>query len=143
MQIFNNILPEGFKLHKNTHDQMFYINKGTDTYYSDESICYMIYGTDEIDNELSILKLEIKKEYRGKGIGTFMMIVVAKMHIGMKMVLDDMSSRSRKKNNIYKRLGLKYVDPDTTEPEMEGKCKIVGDKWKDFLYKYIDNGFFQ
>ena len=142
MQLYNNILPEGFKLHKDPYDDMFYINKGADTYFSDESICYLIFHVDKKENELNVMKLEIKQEYRGKGIGTYMMIVAARFHSEMKMTLDDMSAKSRKPNNIYKKLGLKYVDPDTTEPEMEGSCKVVGDNWGDFVYRYIDNGFF-
>lgn len=142
MQLFNNILPKGFKLHKDNFDDMYFINKGDDSYFSNESICHLIIHVDKKDNEINIIKLEIKPEYRGKGIGTFMMIMVSKLHKDMIIILDDMSKNSRKPNNIYIKLGLEYVNNNTTEPEMQGSCKVVGSKWEIFLDNYLYNGFF-
>lgn len=146
MDIFNNVLPKGHKLYKevtvkdNVTKTIMFINNDDCNYFNNDSICFIYTLSFKKENELSILKLEVIPEYRGKGIATFLLIVVAKLHDGMKMILDDMSDNSRKINNIYLRLGLNYTNK-YPEPEMEGNCKDISEEWKYFLDRYLGNFF--
>lgn len=51
-----------------------------------------------------------------------------------KVLLDDDSDNYQKKNNIYLKLGLRYVSDDG--PEMEGSTKTVSRKWRTIRQKY-------
>ena len=142
MDLYNNMLPKGYKICKDVDDKkiMYFINNDGCTYFNDDSIAFIY--TIEDDKELNILNLDVSSKYRGKGIGSFLMIVAAKMNLNKKILLDDMSDYSRNPNNIYNKLGLKYTVSKSTEPEMEGETNIVAEKMSAFMDKYLNNGFF-
>lgn len=75
-----------------------------------ESYIHGIYDAES--DELGIIDLYVKGEYRNKGIGTKLIkkiILYTYTKYKVKIVkLDDMSDKYRKKNNIYLKLGFHY-----------------------------------
>jgi len=86
-------------------------------------------------SEMSIMM--VHSTIKGKGFGTLMLLIafITSGEEGIeKILLDDDSDNYGKKNNIYFKLGLKYVEKDA--PEMVGETKIVARKWRHMRKKY-------
>jgi len=82
-----------------------------------------------LGSELTILSLHSND--KGEGFGMYLISAVCReaYESGVtRVVLDDMTDRRGKKNNIYVRLGLTYIDPDY--PEMEGDTREIGKGWE-------------
>uniref|UniRef100_A0A6C0IZV4 N-acetyltransferase domain-containing protein n=1 Tax=viral metagenome TaxID=1070528 RepID=A0A6C0IZV4_9ZZZZ len=103
----------------------------------------LILKTRYIEESLTIAFVSVKKEYLGKGIGQFLMILACdfamKKYDILKITLDDDTDNSwNLERNLYIRLGLWYINEEPN-PEMEGLLYIVTDKWKAFKKYYTDN----
>lgn len=98
------------------------------------------------DLNLYILGLDTEEDFRGMGVGTFLLRYVALIGSNMRppiqtINLDDMSDRSTEKiGNIYIKLGMK---PETVldQPEREGLIVDVQSSagWRNFCSHYIRN----
>ena len=53
--------------------------------------------------------------------------------------LDDDSDQAWKMNNLYVKLGMRYINPQP-EPEMEGSSSTIIKKWN--RQYFIEKGFF-
>ena len=95
----------------------------------------------EDDKNVFIDDLYVNYKNRKLGIGTFLLLNACYLNLDKTISLDDMSNNYNKKNNIYAKLGFKYVSPDM-DPEMKTTCKEVFNHYESFLKKYKDNGFF-
>ena len=99
-------------------------------------ICFTIEnGIVEIDN------LYVNENFRGNGIGTFLFLVAVEdcyENGYQKIVLDDMSDKCGRKNNIYRKLGMRCVKQRYITEEMEGDTSIVRTNWYYFNEKYRD-----
>ena len=92
------------------------------------------------ESDLKIMFIKSKIPKRGTATLLLLVTIINAYEKGIKTVsLDDMSDNYRKKNNIYIKLGLRYVN--SQGPEMEGTTKKVYKKWNYFnkKYKYIYN----
>ena len=103
----------------------------------------LIFETRYIEESLTIAFVSVEKEYLGKGIGQFLMILACdfakKKYNISKITLDDDTDNSwNLERNLYIRLGLWYINEEPN-PEMEGLLDIVLDKWKEFKKYYTDN----
>ena len=92
--------------------------------------------------EIGISSVVTQKKYRGNGIASFLILLVADYceNITSKIVLDDMSDNFMMKNNLYTNIGFYYIAQNA--PEMETTPKIIikhFNKWKN---KYIGSCFF-
>jgi GNAT superfamily N-acetyltransferase len=80
-----------------------------------------------IGSELSILSVHTEKSERRKGYAMYL-IAAACLDAAekgvKKVILDDMTDHFGKKDNLYIRLGMKYINPEY--PEMEGNTKEIG-----------------
>jgi len=84
-----------------------------------------------IGSKLNILSVHSEKNERGKGYAMYLISAAcldAYEKDVEKVTLDDMTDRSRKRNNIYTRLGMQYIDPEY--PEMEGETIKIGKAWE-------------
>ena len=163
---FSKVIPKGYKLFsfikkdhhfKNYYSIVFYINKVTvdlDNYFFDlETITDLVDSIGHIEtcldinaDVLQIRYLEVNNKYKHMGIASYFMIAVSSYvkNIVSKMELDDMTDFAHEKDCLYQTLGLKYINPKP-EPEMEGKTKVVSNKWNNFCKKYSNRKikFFQ
>ena len=103
----------------------------------------LIIKTRYIQESLTIVFINVKKEYLGKGIGKFLMILACdfamKKYNVLKITLDDDTDNSwNLERNLYIHLGLWYINEEPN-PEMEGLLYIITDKWKEFKKYYTDN----
>jgi glutathionylspermidine synthase len=89
-----------------------------------------------VDYDESIITISyLHTTTRSKGFGTFL-IVISVLNSGVKTVeLDDMSDNFGKVNNIYKKMGLEYVQDGM--PEMTGSVSKIKDWWGVITSKYL------
>jgi len=94
------------------------------------------------DCEIGISSVSTQKNYRGNGIASFLILLVADYckNDTYKLVLDDMSDNFMMKNNLYTNLGFRYIVYDS--PEMKTSPKNVISYLKKWENKYIGSGFF-
>ena len=108
-------------------------------------VYYVIY-----ENELYISLIIIEEEYRGQGIGTYLMLLTIEYYInfhkkGIKcstniVALEDMSDRPWKPNNIYINMGFKYTDEEPYPDMLAYVCEVYNKKNIDnFNNKYRKN----
>jgi ribosomal protein S18 acetylase RimI-like enzyme len=107
---------------------------------TDEAVGFISFYIDDNDKDLTILFIRTNSKFTGNGIGTFLMILAASYVNSSnktitKIRLDDDSDNSWQENNIYTKLGLKYINSEP-EPEMEGTIQAVVDYWDIFKPKY-------
>jgi len=82
-----------------------------------------------------ITVLEIQTTIGGCGFGT-LLVCVATINAGQKNIeLDDMSDNFRKPNNIYRNIGLEYIENGM--PEMIGSTHKIRELWKTLSLKYF------
>ena len=94
--------------------------------------------------EVSISWVEVKDDYRGKGLAKYLLLLALKYSKQMfpfmnKVILDDSSENSAAgtmtdeersnalQRNIYYKLGLRYIDIEDG-PEMEGNVDVILDE---------------
>jgi GNAT superfamily N-acetyltransferase len=151
---FSDILPNGYQIYmyrKNIIDGVhliLYINnvKLEVEKIKNESIGYIEYIFDQRLLEITILYLNVHKEYQHKGIGTYFLLLISDIYknICKSIDLDDMTKKAWEKDNIYSKLGFKYIN-EKPYPEMIGNPIFISNKYNDFYHKYIlmENGFFK
>lgn len=104
----------------------------------------LIFCCNKYENEGTIIYIDIDSEFRGLGMGTYLLLIlynyVIENHKNIKyIVLDDCSDNYRCINNIYLNVGAKYVSDNG--PEMIWKInrpKKIKDKYKKYqvIIKY-------
>ena len=94
------------------------------------------------DYEIGITSISTQKNYRGNGIASFLILLVAYYYQNdtYKLVLDDMSDNFMLKNNLYTNIGFKYIVYN--QPEMQTSPKTVLKYFNKWETKYIGSGFF-
>lgn len=102
---------------------------------------YISIVIDYEEKDLTITFVNVTDKFKGKGIGTFLMILSSSYVKSLKdskinkVFLDDDSDNAwDMKNNLYIKLGFKYINP---EPESEMICDIetLFKKWNLFIKK--------
>lgn len=87
--------------------------------------------------EKALIILYINSTIHGKGVGMLLACasILAAYGIGIQSIfLDDNSERFRRRDNIYIKLGMRYVEP--YGPEMVGTPSRVVKAWKALVKKY-------
>ena len=149
MELFNKHISKKYTINKlitdddqlvNNDSHLIYINDKDNKFFNPDTIGYIEYIIDEETNVVGICDLHTNQKFRGRGIATFLMIIVSYLNKGKKITLDDMSDKSRKRNNIYLNIGMKYEE--NYGPEMIGDCDIVYSHFERFKKKYVNKGIF-
>jgi len=157
---FLKVIPSGYKLftfikkideYHAYYSIVFYINKvevDMEDYVFDlenptdlvDSCAHVEANIDMYDDKLYIRYLECNQKYKHMGIASYLMMCVseyAKDYV-KTIALDDMTDYSRTKDCIYVKLGLKYEDKHSNEPEMLGKVIGVSNRFHNFKKKYAN-----
>ena len=150
---FIKLLPKKYNIFaykkpdKNGESVIFYISENiidTENFNTDDALGFISFYIDYIDNDMSVLFINTIDKFKGKGLGTFFMILAASytntLNVKCKciptIILDDDSDNSwNMKHNIYVKLGLKYINTKP-EPEMKGELMDVVNYWNTFQKKY-------
>ena len=150
---FTELLPRDYKINmyrKNIdngiHLILYISDKKLDLNdIKNNSIGYIEYIFDQIFLEITILYMGVDEKYKNKGIGSFLILLVADMYknICKVMELDDMSENAWGKNNLYLNMGFKYINKKPF-PEMKGYPLNISKKYNYFYTKYCKkNKFFK
>jgi len=127
----NTYLVDGYELkYKQERPDMYTITLlQIENKFEIAKIYYVVYG-----NELYISLIMVEEEYRGQGIGTYLIFILIEYYINFHnksndcsekvIALEDMSDRPWKKDNIYIKLGFKYSDEEPF-PDMLAYVKDV------------------
>ena len=149
MDKFNKFLSNKYQLFTlvSTGDRLiFYVSEKelTDETVVDNCIAWIETVWFEEDNEMCITWITTHEEYRGNGLGSFLIIAATtyyKQEYGCKKaILDDFTDYSFMINNIYTKLGFEYINK--REPEMIGKTNTIIKKWESFINKNKNKKFY-
>lgn len=92
-----------------------------------------------IQNSMNVNFVSVQTKFRGQGVGTYLLIVAStyalKKYNMTKITLDDDSKHAWRKNNMYIKTGLSYINKKPN-PEMEGYTQTIVNRWKEFKTKY-------
>lgn len=105
-----------------------------------ESIANIYVSTEEI---FEICSLFVNEEYRLKGIGTFLIILIAEIYKDSYEHIHVDNHTDRKYNSIYS-FAFKHKDQEYPDEEMIANVQTVINEWKPFITKYLKrkNAFF-
>lgn len=135
---YQKYVPKGYKLYLYHYQDyvLFYINTTELTVTSLKKqldILPACVSANIEDKEIAIISLHSSI----KGCGTLLLyavILYAYHNFDVENItLDDMSDRFGMQNNIYIKLGMKYIEP--CMPEMIGSVKYVSRKWRRYKQK--------
>jgi hypothetical protein len=125
-------------IHKKYYRYIYYIGNKQLTLkeYKKQSKNIVGYIETIVDYDESIITISyLHTTIRSKGFGTFL-VGISVLNSGVKTVeLDDMSDNFGKVNNIYKKMGLVYVQDGM--PEMIGYVSKIKDCWRIIISKYF------
>jgi len=82
-------------------------------YNCDDIVAYIQFFTTDDSEEAKVTTVYVNPQYYGKGLATelFKMVIQYLKELDfISIVLDDMSDNYRKSNNLYLKLGFKYVN---------------------------------
>ena len=146
---FERILPRGVNImvfQLETHFILYLaeepISFGTVNPNTDKLIGYIEFVIDFEDNDTTVTYIYMKNAYKGRGISVYLFILMAEISNSLnvtKINLDDDSDQAWKMNNLYVKLGMRYINPQP-EPEMEGSSSTIIKKWN--RQYFIGKGFF-
>ena len=103
-------------------------------------IGYIIAYLDYVEKDLQITSLFTHQDFRGNGIGSFLLRYVSDYANSQGLLtisLDDMSDETDPKKNIYQKMDIPQIEPPF--PERLGRVVDVQSLagWKNFCLKYI------
>lgn len=118
---------------------VFYINnKPLNKFHLKKACAFVQIVADDI--ETAILSIVTNIKYRGYGLASFLLLIVAE-YSNNKLILDDASDNCFCVNNLYLNNGFKYINKG--EPEMEAcSCNVLSN-FSRFKSKYCGNRFFK
>lgn len=126
---------------KENEISVFYINnESLNKYHLKKAYAFVQFVVDDIENETAILSIVTNVKYRGFGLASFLLLLVAE-HSNNIMTLDDASDKCFCLNNLYLNNGFKYLN--NGEPEMEAYPQDVLSNQSKFKSKYCGNRFFK
>ena len=117
----------------------------------EHTVGYVEIMLDKKEQIVSIPWVSVSKQFRGNGIGKYLLILsaeLARTYGAKTMELDDHSDNAwSRNNNMYINLGLEYTGappdpPNSGEPEMKGNTDVIAGKWKTYRQEYICRPFF-
>jgi hypothetical protein len=115
-------------------------NKPLSKFHLKKSFCFVQFVADNIENETAILSIVTNIKYRGSGLASFLLMIVAEYSDNI-ITLDDASDNCFCKNNLYLNNGFQYLTKG--EPEMEATRDDVLSNLQTFYSKYRGNLFFK
>ncbi len=80
-----------------------------------------------VKKKILLTSVFVEEKFRGRDYGKMMIlasILYSESKEPKKIYVDDMSDRARKKGNLYRSIGFKYLDKENS-PEMKGDIKVV------------------
>ena len=152
---FYNLLPKKYKLFYYTinnslidYDFVIYLSLKPDI---NQAIAYISGTILNSTKSLNISMIDVEEEFRGNGLGKFLMILTAEKakELNLNIItLDDDSDMAWQINNMYVNLGIQYIgDPPgpqgAGDPEMEGEVLVIAKKWNNFRKKYKNRDFYK